>query len=267
MGEEGFASLAVNPQIARETYLAARPWAHLVIDDVISCRVAQQVTSEVDNLPSHLFTWQRSRRIQKASLSSVKDMGPRTRQLIDELQGDDFVASLGALAGIPGLSADPGMAFAGIYVTPPGGWQRVHEDFSQHPRTRLWNRVAVLLYLSEWQPGDGGELELWDGSVSGPPVLVEPIPGRMVIFETSARTLHGIRAVAAGSRSRLAVGARYYAPTAPDTAPRRLLSKTVRRPGERLFDVLPTVPEALRLLWRLDGMRRDPPERTRPSRR
>jgi hypothetical protein len=267
MGEEGFASLAVNPQIARETYLAARPWAHLVIDDVISCRVAQQVTSEVDNLPSHLFTWQRSRRIQKASLSSVKDMGPRTRQLIDELQGDDFVASLGALAGIPGLSADPGMAFAGIYVTPPGGWQRVHEDFSQHPRTRLWNRVAVLLYISEWQPGDGGELELWDGSVSGPPVLVEPLSGRMVIFETSARTLHGIRAVVAGSRSRLALGARYYAPTPPDTTPRRLLSKTVRRPGERLIDVLPTIPEALKLLWRLDGMRRDQPEHTRPSRR
>jgi hypothetical protein len=252
------ASLLRGGSDLRSEYLAGRPWPHLLQDGVISPALAASATSEVDALPRSSFTWQHTRRIQKGSVSEIEEMGPSLRSLIASFGSEAFLDHLRLLTGIPDLSGDPGLAFAGVYLTPPGGGQRVHEDFSRHPFTKRWNRVAVLLYLSDWAPGDGGELEMWGGDPVSP-FLVAPVPGRLITFEPSGLTLHGVRTVCPTSSPRISLGMRYYSSIPPAIPPRPVYRQTLRRPGERIIDVLPTVPEVARMAWRLHEIRKRSP--------
>jgi hypothetical protein len=223
----------------RETYLAGRLWPHLVVDDAFDRALVRRAARDIAQLAPSAFEWQRTHRIQKASLVDLGQAGEAVRALWAQLHEEAFLARLGELTAVPGLTPDPDLHFAGVFLTPPGGWQRVHEDFPTHPVTGLWNRVVVLLYLSEWRPGDGGELELWPEDMASAPTVIEPHAGRMVIFETSSRTRHGIGRVSTESASRIALGARFYSTEPPAVPPRSVYRRTVRRPGETLLDVLP----------------------------
>lgn len=227
-------------------YRSGAPWPHVVVDDAVEPSELRELAAEASAVPDELLSWERSRRIRKGVLADTERMGPALRGFFAACMDAPFMGTVEELTGVTGLVADPGLTYAGLYVTPPGGWQRVHEDFPVHPETGLWNRVAVLVYLSDWAAGDGGELELWPEDMVGSPTLVEPRPGRMVVFETSAATRHGIRQVAPGAPPRLALGVRYYSATPPTSEPRPVHRRTVRRPGERLRDVRPSVAEIAR---------------------
>lgn len=247
---------AIGSAEARARYAAGSPWPHLVLDGVIPaawCRLACEEAAEVDD--RHVVR-QRSRRIVKDSVTDPASLGPTVTSLLQRLLDDRLVGALRTLTGIDDLVADPTLAFGGLWITPAGGWQRLHQDFVRHPASGLFNRVVAIAYLSPWAEGDGGELEMWDAAASGPPTLVEPRPGRLVVFEPSAATLHAVRVTAA---PRVALGIRCYSATPPPHPPRPLLRQTVRRPGERWIDVLPSAGEAARMLSRLRAIRRGTP--------
>ena len=220
-------------------YRGGTPWPHLVVDGAFDPELVAEAASFLAALPDAAFVWQTTRRIRRGTLSDPNGMGAAARSLWSALILDEFVEGLGDLTGIGDLRSDPHLTSAGVYITPPGGWQHVHQDFPRHPVTGLWSRVAVLLYLSDWQPGDGGELELWPEDMASPPTVIAPRPGRVVIFAPTAETLHGIRKSSSAWR-RIALGSRYYSTESPSIAPRPAHLRTVRRPGERFTAVLPT---------------------------
>ena len=73
---------------------------------------------------------------------------------------------------------------------------------------------AIAHAVSEWQPGDGGELELYQGTweqPEGEPCLVEPVQGRLVVFRAcTVPTWHGVRTIT-GKRSRKSLAVYWYA--------------------------------------------------------
>jgi hypothetical protein len=203
----------------RFAYRDGAPWPHLVVDDAFDPDLVVTAASSISSLVDEEFVWYATRRVHRGTLSNRDVMGAAAQSLWSALTSDEFVDDLGVLTGIAGLATDPHLASAGVYVTPPGGWQRAHQDPPRHPVTGLWNRVAVLLYLSDWQPGDGGELELWPEDMASPPTTIEPRPGRMVIFAPTAQTLHGVRKTSCKSR-RIALASRYYSAESPSVSPR-----------------------------------------------
>ena len=232
--------LAAKPlALDRYAYRSGSPWQHLVIDGAFDPELVESAASFIATVPDEAFAWQLTRRVRRGTLKGQDRVGAAARSLRSALTSNEFVHDLSDLTGIAGLCSDPSLTSAGVYITPPGGWQRVHQDFPRHPVTGLWNRVAVLLYLSDWQPGDGGELELWPEDMAGPPKVVEPRPGRMVIFAPTSQTLHGIRKFTSSGR-RIALGTRYYSADSPLVPPRPARLRTVRRPGEPFTAVLPT---------------------------
>jgi hypothetical protein len=228
----------------------------VVVDGVVPDDTCAAAIDEVEAIDRSAYTWQDTRRIRKGSVHDLLAAGPAVRELAAACSDDATLTALRALTGIADLAADPGLAFAGIYVTPPGGWHRLHADFPRHPATRRWNRVALLLYLSDWRPGDGGELELWRPGGRAPGAVVQPRRGRMVVFECTSQALHAVATVAMRSPARVAIGMRYYSEQAPALAPRPLRHQTVRRPGERRIDVLPTAAEVVAGVLRIRALRR-----------
>lgn len=105
---------------------------------------------------------------------------------------DRFEALTGPLSdsfGIPDLSMET--IGGGYHLIPPGGRLNVHTDFNRSPDTDLYRRLNLLVFLNkDWQPADGGCLELHpDGD--GDPLVITPEFNRMVVFETSDRSWHG----------------------------------------------------------------------------
>jgi hypothetical protein len=254
--------VGVNPSAMRAPYSAASPWPHLVVDDVVSREVAATVVAEAANMSDQAYERQHSRRQDKLSASNLGDLGPCTRALLGALRGPAAVAFAEAVTGISGLEDDPEFCRAGLFVTPRGGWQRVHEDFGMHPVTSLWNRVIMLLYCGEWEPDRGGELELWPADMSGLGCSIEPRPGRLVMFETTSAHRHGIRTLSPNAKPRVVLASRFYSVDPPRDPPSPPLLTWSPRPGERRLDVLPTVSEVVRELRvrarRRRNSRRDP---------
>ena len=230
----------------RDRYCRTTPWPHLVVDGVVPRETAADVAGEVARLSSSALVGSRSRRQLKLTSADPERFGLRTRQLLEQMSGTEMRNLAEAVTGIRGLVADPLFCRAGVFVTPPGGWQRVHEDFPAHPQTGLWNRVIVLLYCSDWAPGCGGELELWPRDMSAVVRRIEPRPGRLVMFETTSAHPHGVKAVAESADPRVALACRFYAPVSPLVAPSPPLWRWSRRPAERRRDVWPTMTEVVR---------------------
>ena len=109
---------------------------------------------------------------------------------------------------------DTSLYGAGMHHMSPGGQLGVHLDHDTSPRLNLARRCNAILCLSEWQPGDGGELELYRGTweqPEGEPCLVEPVQGRLVVFRAcTVPTWHGVRTIT-GKRSRKSLAVYWYA--------------------------------------------------------
>lgn len=111
------------------------------------------------------------------------------------------------LLGYP-LDVDPHHHGGGLHVTAPGGHLSCHLDYDQHPlipdRRRALNIVAFC--HPKWERQWGGELYLADPG--GQPIQVfEPCPGRVVAFECSDLSYHGVFPTAADAGERVSVAA------------------------------------------------------------
>lgn len=113
--------------------------------------------------------------------------GPATASLLERFTSPEFTVALEELTGIAPLQPD--LLGGGCHQTSEGGHLDVHVDFNQHPSIPGWRRALnLLVYLNpSWQPGDGGELELWDGAEAR--TVIEPTGA--VLFPTGDHSWHG----------------------------------------------------------------------------
>jgi len=101
------------------------------------------------------------------------------------------------------LKVDPLMHGGGIHAMEPGGWLQVHLDYAKHPILRVERRLNIIAFLhSSWKKEYGGQLLLCDpmGNVAKE---IEPTPGRVIAFETSDESYHGVRRLSKNAPLRL----------------------------------------------------------------
>ena len=82
----------------------------------------------------------------------------------------------------------------------------------------LWKRMRLVVFLDDWDPDDGGFLELFHVEPNADPVLryhVPPKRGRMVFFETHPFVYVGASPVATGKRYR-ALSLSFYTHETPE---------------------------------------------------
>jgi 2OG-Fe(II) oxygenase superfamily len=225
----------------RREYREASPWPHLVLTDLIEPDLLAAAESEEHEPALGLRLRQATR---QAKAESPKASGPRALRILDALCSPSFVGFLEDVTGIHGLIPDPAHYWAGLHVFPPGAFQALHRDFRVHPITRLFHRVNVIVYLnSDWSAEYGGDLELWTSDVTRCTRRIAPRAGTTVIFESSARALHGIpdpiRCPA--DRARLSLASNYYTVAADPGSPREPLLRRPKRPEDPWYMAFPSV--------------------------
>ena len=207
-------------------YRMARPFPHIVLDDLFSAALLDQAIAELPGVEAR-WTGYETVNERKQVCSDTAAFGPTAETIAHALNSSRFVRFLEALTGILGLIPDPHMHAAGYMKVPAGGFLGLHYDFATQRELFLDRRINVLLYLNrDWQSQWGGQLELHSNepldAARHQEIKVEPLFNRLVIFNTP-NALHGHRAplTCPKGRSRLCLSWYYYtAPPVPGWAAR-----------------------------------------------
>jgi 2OG-Fe(II) oxygenase superfamily len=175
-----------------ESFQTAQPFPHIIADGIFPEELLDAVLSEYpepEDVPWESFATPSE---LKLALADTENMGPATRHLLAELNGQVFVDFLERLTGIEALIPDPHYEGGGLHQIRRDGFLKVHADFNRHGRLPLDRRLNVLLYLNrDWPEDFGGHLELWDKNMKNCAARVLPTFNRMVVFATTDFAYHG----------------------------------------------------------------------------
>lgn len=195
--------LTLTPlSILREQYQTAKPFPHLVIDDVFPKDELMRAYSDWPSSES-----ERWGKIEKGRFTSLKRgafncaSAPKSiSKILKKLHTSEFVDLLSGITGIESLIADPKFAGAGLHETFRTGFLHKHVDFNRMRSKALgpqpedpYRRLNVFLYMNpDWRDEWNGHLYLWKNKGDEKPTAkIAPIFNRLVICEASERSWHG----------------------------------------------------------------------------
>ena len=192
---QGKHSLQEIAKEKKQEFLAAEPFPHIVIDNLISEDFLRKCAEEFPDLSKTENAIRHSGRTDEklASPRGNDFQPPSIYELLSFLNSSEFIDFLQELTSVEeSLIPDPHFIGAGLHQIRKGGFLKVHADFCRHPENNLDRRLNVLLYLNEdWEEDYGGHLELYDKEVSSCRQKILPVFNRMVIFNTNDFTYHG----------------------------------------------------------------------------
>jgi 2OG-Fe(II) oxygenase superfamily len=175
-----------------ESYRQASPFPHVVIDDLFPAAALQTMQQEFDAVVSTSWREYRGSLQRKRGTAPGAHLPPAIQDYFNVVYSGPFLRFLSRTTGIDDLIPDPALHGGGMHEVGGGGYFEVHIDFAEHPRTKLTNRLALITYLNDgWTEKDGGALELWELEPPSRGAVIQPVFGRTVIMEQSARAAHG----------------------------------------------------------------------------
>lgn len=178
----------------RERYVHARPFPHLVLDNLFPAEVLEAVVRESPALNHENWLVIDADGLQQVMrMRTGVDMGPASYQLAAFVHSPAFLYLLSELTGIWQLLPDPYLQGAGHAVMRRGMFMEVHKDRNVAYDTGLTRRLAMIIFLNhDWKREYAGELELWSPDGSRSEVSIEPLFNRVVLFEVADPNYHGV---------------------------------------------------------------------------
>jgi hypothetical protein len=182
-----------DPESLRDQYVAADPFPHIVVDGLFDDDVLEGVLADFPSPDS--MRWVRFDNPLEKKLGFYHEQSvvtDRVRRFLDAMNGFEMLLFLEALTGIEGLVPDPYFGGGGLHQIEPGGYLKIHADFNVHPKLHVDRRLNMLVYLNRgWRDEWGGQLELWDASMTECRRRIAPAFNRTVIFSTTDTSFHG----------------------------------------------------------------------------
>jgi hypothetical protein len=202
-----------------DAFVAAAPFPHVVIDGFIEPAAARRIAEAYPSFEEAKalgFSFNAVNERRKIQITDQARFPDPVKQLSDTLASPAFLAGLSELTGIPNLLADAALFGGGMHMTGPHGRLDVHVDFNRGERN-LYRRLNLLVYFNpDWDERWGGQIELWDPSVTRCHLSLAPVLGRCLIFETSQISFHGVAPLACpADRVRRSFAAYYYTAEPP----------------------------------------------------
>lgn len=172
------------------------PIPHVVIDDVFSSKVFEQIkNAELPPLSEQCWDHYNNPLEKKYALNSALRIPPTLHWIMwifTQSWGLQFVKEV---TGMDDLVCDPKLTGAGVHRIARGGKLDLHLDHQTNPNMPGYERKVNLIYWihPKWEEEWKGHLELWDGDGKPEEMVGEimPKPNRMAIFECSNHSFHG----------------------------------------------------------------------------
>lgn len=204
-----------NVRDLRQQFKAAKPFPHLVVDDLLSLP-----PSAADNFPDISWPWWNeigdNYTLNKRFCFDITLIPEPFRGIIRELNEPRFLKVLEQITGIKRLIPDPYLFGGGLHLSGPGGIQAAHTDYHYYRPLQIYRRINVIVYLNEdWSLQDGGCLSLYDAEGRAAETVV-PGWGRAFIFRTDDQSVHGFPDPVAEGKWRRSIALFYYTASPTD---------------------------------------------------
>lgn len=174
------------------TYNCAKPFPHVVLQDVFDDRELRKIAKEVEK---DISSWKKlghKNVANKFVCSDPSKFRPTTSELITDLQSKKFCKWLEKLTGFRNVISDPYYKGGGLHAISRGGFLGIHADFNYSKELKSRRAINFLLYLNDdWKEEWGGSVELWNREMTKCEVAVPPKLGNVVIFSTDSTSYHG----------------------------------------------------------------------------
>ena len=173
-------------------YVAARPYPHIVIDNLFDDDVLSEILDSFPDVNS--INWKEYATPEEIKLESqdTSQIPPKILSFLALLNSAQFLEFLETITGIHGLISDPYFDGGGLHQIVRGGKLEIHSDFNRHQKLNLDRRLNLLIYLNkDWRKEYGGHFELWDREMTSSQKKVLPTFNRTVLFGTTDYTYHG----------------------------------------------------------------------------
>jgi Rps23 Pro-64 3,4-dihydroxylase Tpa1-like proline 4-hydroxylase len=197
--ERMFVSESTESQRRRHEFQNAEPFNHIVIDNFLNEKAAQELVSEFPtNLESSQWYRYDNAIENKRALNNWDRFPKKTYQFFSFLNSPEFIQYLQDNTGIERLYPDIGLHGGGWHAHGPGGKLNVHLDYSIHPKLGLERKLNLILYLTpNWKPEWGGGLQLWDHDAENNAPkscrkVIDNAFNRAVLFDTTQNSWHGL---------------------------------------------------------------------------
>ena len=185
------------------SYRTAKPFPHVVIDNMFSDTMLDEVVSEIPPISDEHWVHHDHEHEEKYGQRSAMDLGRSGSRLTVLLQSPSFLYFLSELTGIWQLLPDPYLQGSGYSLMPKGSKFDVHIDRNTAYETGLTRRLALIIYLNKnWKHEYGGQLELWNYEGTSCVSAIEPLFNRTTIFEVGDHNYHGVPAPIAAPMGR-----------------------------------------------------------------
>jgi hypothetical protein len=199
----------------RESYLAARPFPHVVMDGFFAEGVLDRTIADFPQREVRDWIAYETKHESKQTSRGITQLSPFTQLFFLQLCSEPFLNEIRYITGFPDLLMDPLFHGGGLHESMYGGWLNIHADWTKHPSLPLTRRLNLIIYLNRgWDPSWHGELELWDSTTKTCGARVLPIFNRAVLFPTTSETLHGFPTPLACPlhRTRRSISVFYWSP-------------------------------------------------------
>ena len=182
-----------------ESYLSAKPYPHIVLDDFLPRKQANLILQEFPSPRSSIWLdWKKrnpKRQPKKQGIGNASRLNKVSPYILNTLYAFNsypFLNFLEKLTGIKALLSDPYFYGGGLHQILSGGKLSIHTDFNYLKQLNIYRQLNVLFYLNKnWKKEYNGELELWDKDLKKCQKSIVPSFNRVVIFNTNKNSFHG----------------------------------------------------------------------------
>lgn len=151
----------------------------------------------------------------KYTSKALDEFDPLISEITFAFQDERIVRKVAEITGIEDAVGDPHLYAGGISAMAKGHFLNPHLDNSHDMDQENYRVLNLLYYITpDWKTENGGNLELWDESVTKP-VEIPSFFNRLVLMSTNDKSWHSVNEVKTDGK-RCCISNYYFSPHSPN---------------------------------------------------
>tara|TARA_Y100000004_G_scaffold52852_1_gene58719 strand:- start:2520 stop:3311 length:792 start_codon:yes stop_codon:yes gene_type:complete len=223
-----------------------KPYRYVVIDNFFNKEIADKLlkTYPVDSAKWYKFRDKIGdvKNVLEQGMYGISDaenIPDFWNDIILKLNNSTFCKVLEKITGVLNILPDTYNKigqWTGLRVMKKGSYQLIHSDARLHPHLKLEKKLTIVGYLNkDWKKSDSGYLEIWNNEMTECVEKIEPLFNRVVLFENTDTSYHGVPEVN-GYRNSFLLSYLKDTDDFKETRPKALFVKRPYEKNEKLID-------------------------------
>jgi Rps23 Pro-64 3,4-dihydroxylase Tpa1-like proline 4-hydroxylase len=213
------------------------------VDDLLPVDIADRLAPAFP--PVSEMRLLNSFRERKYTSKSLDNFDPLIADITFAFQHERVLEIVAEITRIKDVVGDPHLYAGGISAMSRGHFLNPHLDNSHDGEQKNYRVLNLLYYVSpNWKVENGGNLEVWDASVSRP-IEIPSLFNRLVLMSTNDRSWHSVNEVKADDM-RYCISNYYFSPHSPNGYETTHVTYFMARPEQKLRRVVTKLDSELR---------------------